>query len=155
MVLNPSLYLSEKADWGTPQSLFDQVDQEFQFDLDVCATDENAKCPLYFTEEVDGLIQPWTGWTCWCNPPYGSEIALWVEKACYEGQQGVTVVCLLPCRTDTKWWNDFVMQAREIRFISRRLKFEGAGNMAPFCAALVVFGPTDEPVKVSTFYYAR
>lgn len=72
---------SSKTDlWATPQDFFDSLNAEFNFDVDVCASPENAKCKTYFTKDQDGLSQPWTG-VCWCNPPYGREIGKWVEKA--------------------------------------------------------------------------
>lgn len=131
-------YSSATPEWSTPQDLFDQLDAEFTFDLDVCATDENAKCTLYFTHEVDGLSQEWTG-TCWMNPPYGDEIVAWVAKAATAAANGATVVCLLPARTDTRWWWDYA-RFGEVRFLRGRLKFGGGENSAPFPSAVVIFG---------------
>lgn len=131
---------SQKHDWETPQPFFDALDAEFGFTLDVCATHETAKCERYFTPIEDGLSQPWSG-ICWCNPPYGREIALWVRKAYEESQRGCTVVCLLPARTDTGWWHDHVMRG-EIRFIRGRLRFSGSKINAPFPNAVVVFRPS-------------
>ena len=127
--------------WSTPQWLFNELNEEFGFDLDVCALQENAKCPRYFRPEEDGLKQLWTG-RCWMNPPYGEEIGLWVHKAWQSALDGALVVCLLPARTDTAWWHDYVMEAAEIRFLRGRLKFGDADNSAPFPSAVVVFRPS-------------
>jgi phage N-6-adenine-methyltransferase len=141
MTLNPSLYSSSKTDWGTPQFLFDRLNLEFNFDLDVCAVPANAKCKRYFTPEIDGLKQEWWARTAWLNPPYGRGIDQWVKKAWQEAENGhCKCVALLPVRSDTKWWHHFVMKSNEIRLLTRRLTFEGAGNKAPFPAAIVVEG---------------
>jgi len=133
-----ALFSSQTDLWETPQDLFDKLDAEFGFTLDVCALPENAKCRRYFTPEEDGLRQKWTG-TCWMNPPYGRQIGLWVRKAFEAAQEGATVVCLLPARTDTRWWHEYVMRAAEIRFLRGRLRFGGARNPAPFPSVVVVF----------------
>lgn len=125
--------------WATPQDFFDKLDEEFGFDLDVCATPENAKCAHYFTELDDGLTQRWHG-TVWMNPPYGRKIGEWVRKAQESAREGATVVCLVPARTDTRWWHDHVMVG-EIRFVRGRLKFGGAKFNAPFPCAVVIFRP--------------
>ena len=134
------LHFSSATDlWATPQAFFDSVSAEFPFEIDVCALPENAKCSRYFTPEQDGLVQTWRG-VCWMNPPYGREIGKWVKKAFESAQEGATVVCLLPARTDTAWWHDYVQQG-EVRFLRGRLKFGGQKNSAPFPSALVVFRP--------------
>lgn len=116
---------SSKTDlWGTPQDLFDELDAEFHFDLDVCALPENAKCERYYTPEQDGLVQEWAG-TCWCNPPYGRQIGKWVKKA---SECGTTVVMLVPARTDTKWFHDYIYGKAEVRFLRGRLHFVSAGG---------------------------
>ena len=135
-----SVHFSSKTDlWATPQSIFDKYDQIYHFELDVCATAENAKCEKYFTEEDDGLAQEWTG-VCFMNPPYGREIIHWMKKAYESSLKGATVVCLVPARTDTKWWHEYAMKG-EIEFIRGRLKFGDAKNSAPFPSAVVVFAP--------------
>ena len=134
-------FSSRKDDWGTPQSLFDELSQRFQgFDRDVCASDHNAKCKNYWTKEDDALSKTWTGY-CWMNPPYGRQIGHWVKKAYESAESGeATVVCLLPSRTDTKWWHEYVMKADTLWFIKGRLKCEGALNSAPFPSVIAVFG---------------
>lgn len=102
-----SIMFSSKTDlWETPQWLYDRLDNEFHFNLDVCATPENAKCSAYYTPEMDGLSQPWYG-CCWCNPPYGRELYKWVSKARNTANSGNIVVMLLPARTDTRWFHEY------------------------------------------------
>ena len=131
-------YSSATPEWSTPQDLFDQLNNEFGFELDVCATAENAKCARYFTEADDGLAQSWEG-VCWMNPPYGQVIGDWVRKAWEAGQAGATVVCLVPARVDTGWWWDYA-RFGEVRFLRGRLKFGGGDTGAPFPSAVVIFG---------------
>lgn len=141
------VHFSSKTDvWSTPPDLFAELHDEFGFTVDVCAIAENAKCRRYFTPEQDGLKQVWSG-VCWMNPPYGRMIGKWVEKAFKSAKDGATVVCLVPSRTDTSWWHDFVLNAAEIRVVKGRLKFGGSENGAPFPSAIVVFRP---PVPTST-----
>jgi phage N-6-adenine-methyltransferase len=125
--------------WETPQTLFDKLNNEFHFTLDVCALAGNAKCTNFYSPLEDGLKQDWTG-TCWMNPPYGYSIGKWVQKAFKAAQEGATVVALLPARTDTRWWHSFVMKARDIRFLAGRLRFSNAPNSAPFPNAIVIWG---------------
>lgn len=131
------MFSSKTDDWETPQDLFDKLDQEFEFNLDVCATRDNRKCRNFYAKELDGLKQDWSG-VCWMNPPYGREIGKWVQKAYEESLKGSTVVCLLPSRTDTKWWHGYCMKG-EVRFIKGRLKFGNSKNSAPFPSAIVIF----------------
>ena len=140
MSTNMAVHFSSETDeWPTPQEFFDRLNGEFGFELDVCATPENAKCPRYFTKRENGLLQKWTG-VCWMNPPYGREIGQWVQKAYTSALEGATVVCLLPARTDTAWWHDYCMKG-EVRFVRGRLKFGDATENAPFPSAVVVFRP--------------
>lgn len=136
--LSKVMFSNESVEWATPQSIFDQLDAEFYFTLDAAATKENAKCEKYFTRETNGLLRSWQNETVWLNPPYGREIALWVKKAYFEAQNGATVVLLIPARTDTAYWHDYVMQG-EIRFIRGRLKFNNHEYDAPFPSAIVIF----------------
>lgn len=130
-------YSSETDEWATPQELFDLLDSEFHFTLDVCASKDNAKCTTFYTQDDDGLSKPWTG-TCWMNPPYGDAIAAWVDMARAAADDGATVVCLLPARVDTAWWWDNARYG-EVRFLRGRLKFGGAESGAPFPSAVVIF----------------
>lgn len=139
--MNTELMFSSKTDmWATPQDLFDQLDKEFHFTLDVCATPENAKCQKFYTKLENGLVQPWKG-VVWCNPPYGREIGQWVRRALFACIAGTTVVMLLPARTDTKWFHQYIYNRSnvEVRFIKGRLKFGGHQNSAPFPSMIVVF----------------
>lgn len=137
--LNNSMYMSEKNDWPTPQYLFNDLNKEFNFTLDVCANEKNSKCEYFYGIEEDGLAQKWQG-VCWMNPPYGRGIDKWIKKAYEESRKGnCTCVCLVPVRSDTKWWHNYVMKSNEVRLLTRRLSFEGANNKAPFPAAIVVF----------------
>jgi len=135
-----NVHFSSATDqWATPQDLFDSLDKAFGFSLDVCADSNNAKCDHFFTKEQDGLTQEWVG-RCWMNPPYGREIGKWVQKAYESAQRGAFVACLLPARTDTKWWHDYAVKG-DIHFIKGRIKFVEATAGAPFPSALVLFWP--------------
>ena len=103
-------FASDRLDWGTPQAFFDMLNDEYRFDVDVCATAETAKCERYYTPADDGLAQRWEGF-CWMNPPYGTVIGAWMRKAYEESRNGAVVVCLVPSRTDTAWWHNYVMCA--------------------------------------------
>lgn len=133
------MFSSETDDWATPTDFFEAVNRIFGFTLDVCASESNRKCDKYFDAQADGLAQQWEG-ICWMNPPYGRTISKWVEKAYQTGKEGSTVVCLLPARTDTRWWHDYCTKG-EILFLKGRLKFGSAKSAAPFPSALVVFRP--------------
>lgn len=134
--MNTDVMFSSKTDlWSTPQDLFDKYDRLYHFDLDVCAIEDNAKCLRYFSPLENGLLQPWVG-SCWCNPPYGRQIGLWVEKAV---KSDALVVMLLPARTDVSWFHDFVLPYGRIEFLRGRIKFGGAVNGAPFPSMIVVF----------------
>jgi len=123
--------------------LFDELDKEWHFDVDVCASSENAKCPRYFSKEENGLAQDWSRFNnCWMNPPYGRQIGIWIEKAYNESQKGTNVVCLLPARTDTKWFHEYCLKG-EIKFLKGRLKFNDGKTPAPFPSMIVVFRGKD------------
>ncbi len=148
--MTAGLFSSRTEEWGNPQSVFDYLDRQFNFELDVCATPENAKCEKYFTRETDGLKQSWGGKTCWMNPPYGKNISKWMSKAYQEAKEnGYTVVCLIPARTDTRWFHDYAMKANEIWFIKECLKFGDGKQSAPFPSCIVIFRPTLDTVSVS------
>jgi phage N-6-adenine-methyltransferase len=137
-----AVHFSSATDvWSTPRELFALLDEEFHFTLDVCALPENAKCAVYFTPDDDGLRQEWRG-VIWMNPPYGRGIDRWIKKAWDAAVRGATVVCLLPARTDTRWWHQWVMQASEVRFLKGRLRFGNARHSAPFPSCLAIFRPT-------------
>jgi phage N-6-adenine-methyltransferase len=127
--------------WETPQRLFDELNNEFHFTLDVCALACNTKCPHFYNPIEDGLKQNWTG-ICWMNPPYDRSISQWARKAYEAAQAGTTVVGLLPVWTDTKWWQSYVMPARDIRYLSGRLRFNNVSSNARFPNAIVIWTPT-------------
>ena len=129
---------SKTVEWGTPQKLFDELNAEFHFTLDACANEHNHKCSYYFNKEQDGLKQPWGGQVVYCNPPYGRVIAEWVKKA---AESKTLVVMLLPARTDTKWFHEYIYGKAEIRFIRGRLHFNDDKPSAPFPSMIVVFRP--------------
>jgi len=135
-----NVHFSSKTDeWETPQDLFNKLNEEFNFTIDVCAVPENAKCMKFYNANVcDALLEEWDD-VCWMNPPYGREIGKWIKKA-YESMEenNATVVCLIPARTDTAWWHDYVMKG-EVRFLRGRLKFSNAKFNAPFPCAIVIF----------------
>ena len=136
---NRALFSRKSDEWSTPEHIYNQLNAEFNFNLDPCATDENHKCEKYFTKAQDGLQNDWGGCRVFCNPPY-SQIGKWVEKAYREGQKDNTlVVMLIPSRTDTRYFHDFILNRSEIRFIRGRLRFGDADQNAPFPSMVVIF----------------
>jgi len=145
------MFSSKSNEWETPQDFFDKLNHQFKFTLDPCATHTNHKCDKYYTSEEDGLSQSWINETVFINPPYG-EIGKWVKKAHDELiNNGVTTVLLIPARTDTKYWHEYIMEfANTIYFVKGRLKFynkviadcTGKSDLspAPFPSVVVVFG---------------
>ena len=130
-----------RPEHSTPQDFFDKLNAKYNFTLDPCANKENRKCDYWFGPKspfaTDGLTTSWAGHNVFMNPPYGNEIKHWVEKAYVESQQDDTVIVgLLPARTDTKWFHDFVYHKTEIVFIKGRLSFSDAGP-APFPSMIV------------------
>lgn len=138
--MEKALFSSNTSNWETPTDLFYKLDQIYQFNTDVCALPENAKCKDFYTPEINGLNQVWEG-TVWMNPPYGKEMYKWIEKAYNEMFRGVTIVALLPVRTDTKWFHDFINEkvGVSVKFIKGRLKFSNSKNSAPFPSMIVEF----------------
>ena len=138
------LFAHSSDEWSTPQAVFDKLDDEFHFTLDPCATEENAKCKNFYTMSDDGLLPSWGGQRVFCNPPY-SNIQGWVQKAYYESQKDNTiVVMLIPARTDTRWFHDYIYHKAEVRFLKGRLKFGDAKYNAPFPSMIVVFGQQEQ-----------
>lgn len=135
-----AMFSSRSDNWATPQVFFNKLHAEFCFTLDPCATRENAKCSKFYTKEENGLVQDWGGECVFCNPPYGKEIAKWVQKCCEEAKKPNTVVvALLPARTDTKYFHEYILHAKEIRFVRGRLKFGNSKAAAPFPSMVVIF----------------
>jgi len=140
MSINKGLFSSQTPEWATPKDFYARLNDEFQFTLDPCATKENAKCNKFFIKEDDGLSQSWKNEIVFMNPPYGREIKDWVKKAYTEAKiNNAKVVCLLPARTDTKWFHDYIYGKTEVRFIKGRLKFGDGKNSAPFPSMVVIY----------------
>ena len=142
---------SKSNEWETPKGIFDKLNAEFNFTLDPCATHENHKCAKYFTIDDNGLSKDWSDDIVFMNPPYGRDIKHWIKKAYTESEKGSIVVCLIPARTDTAYWHDYIFGKAEIRFLRGRLKFQnrllpswrpdGSHKItsAPFPSAVVIF----------------
>ena len=143
-MIDKALFSSAYDEWETPRDFFDTLDKEFHFTLDAASSDENALCEKHFTKEQDALKQSWqTSGSVWCNPPYGREIGKWMRKAFEESRGGQTVVMLVPARTDTKWFHEWVYGKAELRFVRGRLCFSKhgeRGNRAPFPSMVVIYG---------------
>lgn len=134
------MYSSKTDQWATPTDFFKELDAEFHFNLDPCADEHNHKCERYFTEAQNGLTQDWGGCRVFCNPPYGKAISDWVRKCYEESHKANTIVVLLiPARTDTKYFHDYILHRSEVRFVKGRLKFGDAAAGAPFPSMVVVF----------------
>lgn len=150
---NAPMFSKASDEWATPQGLFDKLHAEFGFDLDAAATLENAKTPRFIGPFYDALTFEWheIGTTCWLNPPY-SKCARFIEKAAEQSRKGCTVVCLIPSRTDTRYWHKHIWDRErhqpregvEIRFLKGRLKFGNSENSAPFPSVIVIFRPVNQ-----------
>lgn len=137
-MINKGLMSSNTNEWVTPDALFQELNEEFRFTLDVAATIENRKTEKYYDKKQDGLLQSWdTDGAVWCNPPYGREIKYWVKKA-YEESSKNMIVMLIPARTDTSYWHEYIFPYAEVRFLQGRVRFSGK-NDAPFPSAVVIF----------------
>lgn len=140
------LLSSKNMNWCTPTDFFNKLDSEFHFVLDAAATDKSTKCRDYYTPQIDGLNQSWerTDGAVFCNPPYGREIGKWVKKAYEESRKhDTTIVLLIPARTDTTYFHDYIYNCAEIRFVRGRLKFADengvASGVAPFPSMVVIY----------------
>jgi site-specific DNA-methyltransferase (adenine-specific) len=140
-MIHPTLYSSRSEEWATPSDFFAELDKEFHFTLDPCATRRNAKCNRFFTRLEDGLRQDWANEVVFCNPPYGKRIRDWARK-CYEASRaGATVVMIAHSRTDTRWFHEWVYQRAELRFVKGRLRFRNGKQSAPFPTLIAIFRP--------------
>lgn len=136
-------FSSKHNDWETPFDLFEKLNKEFHFEWDLACTRENCLCAkgIYFDEGMDALkFKRWpkAGWS-FCNPPYGREIGKFVKKAYEQNRTGSKIVMLIPARTDTSYWHDYIFNKAEIRFLRGRLKFGDCKNSAPFPSAVVIY----------------
>lgn len=143
-MINSLMFSSKKDDWETPQQLFDKLDDEFNFSWDLAATKENSKCEQYIDKSDDSLSVNWSELVgnLWLNPPYGRQIKKWVKKASETDLKDSYLVMLIPARTDTSYWHDYIFGKAEIKFLRGRLKFEINGvpkDAVPFPSALVIF----------------
>lgn len=137
---------ARRTDWETQREIFDPLNEEFSFVLDVCATAENAKCERFFSPEQNGLAQKWSG-MCWMNPPFGSVIGHWVYKAWESACEGdCTVVSILPVRSNNEWWK-YVIQG-EVRFLRKKPQFVGADGDTMFPCAVVIWHAHLDPGNV-------
>ena len=136
-------FSSKSNEWTTPIDFYNQLNKEFNFTLDPCCTKDNAKCNKFYTKDDDGLSKDWSNEIVFMNPPYGREIKYWGRKAYIESLKGAVVVCLIPARTDTIYWHDYIFpHAKDIRFLKGRLRFvkgNKIGDAAPFPSAVVIF----------------
>ena len=150
---NELMFSSVSNEWETPEDIFKKLDEEFYFNLDPCCTNKNHKCDKFYTQDDDGLSKDWEGHVVFMNPPYGRGIKNWIIKAYEESKKGATVVCLIPARTDTIYWHDYIFKYAEVRFLRGRVKFQNRMlpswredgshkiNGAPFPSAVVIFKP--------------
>lgn len=159
-MMNGGLFSSKLPNWGTPQFLFDALNKEFNFTLDACADERNAKLQNYFDEQTNALSKTWSG-RVWMNPPYGRGIGNWVRHAWEQVDKGHAelVVALVPMRSETKWFHDCAMKAQEFRLLNKRLTFEMpdnsgvqiVGHNAPFPSVLLIFKKEAMPIRVSAY----
>ena len=146
--MNASLLSSKDMTWTTPRELFDWLNLRFGFTLDPCCVPETALCAKFYTPEEDGLSQSWRGERVFMNPPYGRDIGQWVAKAYNEARKGALVVGLVPARTDTAWWQNYVMHKASILYLSGRLKFGDSTQPAPFPSAILIWWGADTRGKL-------
>ena len=125
-------FSSFRQDWATPKSLYDILNKEFNFNFDPCPVNPS----------FNGLLVDWGG-RSFVNPPYSREIGKWIKKGYEEYLKGKIVVFLIPSRTDTRYFHDFIMKATEIRFIKGRLCFDDCGSPAPFPSCIAIFNGLD------------
>ena len=154
--MNTDVMFSSKSDeWETPQDLFDKLNKEFGFTLDPCATHQNHKCSKYYTIEDDGLSKSWKNEKVFVNPPYGRSIGKWVKK-CYHEATHATVVILMPARTDTSYFHDYIYtEADEIRFLRGRLKFTNRALPSNSDSGKHKVSPAPFPSMIVVYYNRR
>lgn len=133
---------SAASNHRTPQSLFARWQRQFAFTVDAAASAEDAMLARYWTQETDGLAQPWEGERVWCNPPYGSRlIEPWVAKASH--READVAVLFLPARPGCRWWRLWVQPFAFVRWLPFRVRFEGQQHNAPFDSCLAIYYPED------------
>ena len=153
MAINDSMYSSEKHDWETPADFFEGLNRRYKFQIDLAANSKNAKLDTYYSEKDDALSKDWN-LTSWLNPPYGRAIGNWIQRAHLQSKLHFsTIVVLMPARTDTLYFHDYVMKAKKIFFVRGRLTFVGAPSPAPFPSMVVEFSGKDMPYYLSPDIY--
>lgn len=140
-------FSSDRMDWETPAKLFEKLDAEYHFTLDPASDGTNAKCKKYYTAADNGLLQDWGGETVFLNPPYGRALPHWIAKAAHEALKPNTLVLLLiPARTDTRWFHQYLYRRAKLTFLKGRIHFEVHGESlqsAPFPSMLAELGQKD------------
>lgn len=129
---NKSFTLTNIKDlWQTPESLFNKINKEFNFDCDVAASELNKFCDSYLSEDINAITDH-VRWGCinWCNPSY-SNISPWVKKAIQQHDSGKTTVMLVPADTSVKWFKLAYESCNEVRLISGRISFINADTQKP------------------------
>jgi site-specific DNA-methyltransferase (adenine-specific) len=139
------MFSSKKDNWETPQDFFNKLDDEFNFSWDLAASSQNAKCEQYIDKSANSLSIDWSklSGNLYLNPPYGREIKKWVKKASETSLKDNYLVMLIPARTDTSYWHDYIFGKAEIKFLRGRLRFEIdgiSGDSAPFPSAVIIYG---------------
>ena len=145
--MNNVHFKSGNKEWETPNALFTPLRDEFKIVLDTCATEGNTKCRAWIDRKINSLTSNWVELIAnmnaegagWMNPPYGRGIDKWVKKAYDEAAKGATIVALLPARTDTSWFHNYIHNKHEVRFLKGRIKFVDAKSSAPFPSMIVIF----------------
>lgn len=140
-------FSSGKDNWETPDNVFNYFNKTlgYNFEVDAAAEPTNAKTPVWYGIQengffIDGLEQDWSNKRIWLNPPYSKTLQpRFLKKALQASDLGARVVCLLPARTDTKMWHEYVMKADQVYFIKGRLQFKGSNASAPFPSCVVIF----------------
>lgn len=147
--MKKALFTSNSDEWETPLELYKRLNERFKFTLDPCSTKENHLCDKYYTKEENGLCKSWKNETVFVNPPY-SKIKQWVEK-CYNEHEtnGTTIVMLIPSRTDTRYFHEYIYHKAEIEFIKGRLHFSNSKNSAPFPSMIVIYERYTNKVRES------
>lgn len=143
---NAGRWKGKGSNWATPPELYEALNKEFGFTLDVCAEAWNAKHSNYIAEEQNSLLSDWKNNVCFMNPPYGKILVEWIKKAYESSLKGALVVCLVPSATDTAWWHEYAMKG-EIRFLRNRPRFltiEGKWQQTFTPSSIVIFRPNCE-----------
>ena len=134
-----------KQDYGTPRAFMRALEHRFgAIEMDLAATDENAKAPLWITPETDSLRALWDKFDvrrAFLNPPFGT-IAPWARK-CAEAER-LEILFLIPASVGSNWWAQHVHGAADlVLFLRPRLSFDGKNPYPKDCALCVYNRPTE------------